>query len=545
MRFLRLLAACALTMPSMAAAQSAGLVITNGDYDSVTDLRRGNRLASIAPNLERGGMNVTLAEEANASDMREALVAFGQVAAQAETLFIGLSGRFVHTATETYYLPSDGDTGPLATLSSTALPLSVVMAWLAEKPGEAVLMLVRGQTTGNYGPLVSGGVGELDIPQGVTVLVSTPRAATTLIENNIARPGRPFIGAAIQNADIEVLGYAARTMVLLDGAAPPPVNANDRLADLRAWREAARLNTREAYENYLSTRPDGEFADMARGRLSALTDTPEARAERTEQALDLTRDARRDIQRDLSLLGFNTRGIDGIFGRGTRTAIVEWQSRERFDPTGFLTGEQINLLDEQARRRAEELEAEAEIRREQQRAADLQYWNQTGSRGDEAGLRAYLKRFPDGEFAELAQERLDIYEEQKRERASARDRQLWENAVARNTAASYERYLVNAPNGAFRDEAQARIVALQRQAEFAREARAEEAMNLSPGTRRVIEARLNGLGLKPGRVDGVFDDNTRRAIRRYQAARNLPESGYVSEQFMVQLMADSVRQIFR
>ena len=545
MRFLRLLAACALAVPTLASAQSAGLVITNGDYDAVANVRRGNRLASIVPDLERGGMEVTLAESASAADMRDALVAFGQVAAEAETLFIGLSGRFVHTATETYYLPSDGDTGPLATLSETALPLSVVMAWLADKPGQAVLMLVRVQNPSNYGPFVSGGIGELEIPQGVTVLVGSPRASTSLVENHISRPGRPFIGAAIQNSDIDVFGYAARTMVLLDGATPPPVNANDRLADLRAWREAARVNTRASYEDYLSTRPDGEFADMARGRLTALTDTPEARAERAEQALDLSRDARRDIQRDLSLLGFNTRGIDGIFGRGTRAAVSEWQRRERFDATGFVTREQIALLNEQAQRRAEELEAEAEIRREQQRAADLEYWNQTGSRGDEAGLRAYLKRFPDGEFAELAQERLDIYEEQKRERASARDRQLWENAVARNTAASYERYLVEAPNGSFREEAQARIVALQREAEFSREARAEEAMNLSPGTRRVIEARLNGLGLKPGRVDGVFDENTRRAIRRYQAARNLPESGYISDQFMVQLMADSVRQIFR
>ncbi len=545
MRFVRSLIVCLLAVPSLASAQSAGLIITNDDYDVVSNVRRGNRLASVAPALERGGMAITLAEDATASDMRDALVAFGQIAVEAETLFIGLSGRFVHTAAETYYLPSDGDTGPLATLSETALPLSVVMAWLADKPGKAVLMLVRGPNDAAYGPFLSGGIGTLGIPQGVTVLIGTPRAATDLVQDHMARPGRPFIGVALRDREIDVFGYAARTMILLDGSTPPPATADDRLADLRAWREAARINTAAAYESYLADRPDGEFADMARGRLAALTDTPEARAERAEQALDLNRDARRDIQRDLSLLGFNTRGIDGIFGRGTRTAIAEWQRRERFEATGYVTREQIALLNEQARRRAEELEAEAEIRREQQRAADLDYWNQTGSRGDEAGLRAYLRRFPDGEFAELAQERLAIFEEQKRERASARDRELWEEAVARGTASGYRRYLVAFPGGAFREEAEARLAALEREAEFAQEARAEEAMNLSPGTRRVIEARLNGLGLRPGPVDGVFDEETRRAIRRYQAARNLPESGYVSDQMMVQLMADTVRQIFR
>jgi peptidoglycan hydrolase-like protein with peptidoglycan-binding domain len=53
------------------------------------------------------------------------------------------------------------------------------------------------------------------------------------------------------------------------------------------------------------------------------------------------------------------------------------------------------------------------------------------------------------------------------------------------------------------------------------------------------------LGLKPGKVDGTFDDDTRRAIRRYQSARNLDETGYLNEAFVVQILADSVRSIFR
>ena len=73
----------------------------------------------------------------------------------------------------------------------------------------------------------------------------------------------------------------------------------------------------------------------------------------------------------------------------------------------------------------------------------------------------------------------------------------------------------------------------------------ENALNLSQSTRRVIESRLERLGLQPGRVDGTFDDDTRRAIRRYQSARNLDETGYVNEPFVVQILADSVRSIFR
>ena len=73
----------------------------------------------------------------------------------------------------------------------------------------------------------------------------------------------------------------------------------------------------------------------------------------------------------------------------------------------------------------------------------------------------------------------------------------------------------------------------------------EQALNLSPRTRQVIEARLNGLDMKPGKVDGIFDRDTRRAIRRYQASRNLDQTGFLTEAVVVRLLADSVRQIFR
>ena len=149
----------------------------------------------------------------------------------------------------------------------------------------------------------------------------------------------------------------------------------------------------------------------------------------------------------------------------------------------------------------------------------------------------------------MANERLAVIENRKRTRADRRDRQLWDQVTEVNTAEAYRVYLERSPNGAFREEAQARLNELNRAAENAqanaRFARAEASMNLSPRTRQVIESRLKALGLRPGPVDGVFDNDTRRAIRRYQSARNMEETGYLSEAVVVQLMADTVRQIFR
>ncbi len=544
MRLLSFIFALALVAPGVAPAQSIGLMVGNEDYENLPELDDAARINRATRDLEQAGMQVTMLEDASQDDLTDALAAFGQQIAQTEAALVVLSGRFVSSATETYFLPADATAGPLATLHRDALPLATVFALLAEKPGKAILILSTDDRQADFGQGLSLGIGDLAIPQGVTVIQGTPRRTTDVLEDHIAQRGRPFVGAARQGR-VTISGFMPDTLVFLEGSTPPPQTQNDRLGDIRDWRAASDENTVEAYEDYVDAHPDGDFTDMAQNRIRALTDTPAARAEREEQALDLSRDARRDIQRDLSLLGFDTRGIDGIFGRGTRAAVTAWQSSERFDATGYMTAEQIALLDEQARRRAQELEAEAEERRQTQRAADLAYWDETGAVGDEAGLRAYLKRFPDGEFAELAQERLSIIEDSKRDRASRVDRQLWDEATSFDTAEAYEDYLVLSPDGAFREEAQARIVALQREAEFPDAARIEDAMNLSSGTRRIIEARLNGLGLKPGKVDGEFDEDTRRAIRRYQANRNLPESGYLSDQMMVQLMADTVRQIFR
>ncbi|MEM7719179.1 MAG: peptidoglycan-binding domain-containing protein [Pseudomonadota bacterium] len=544
MRHLLCTATLAVFIPVIGLAQSIGLLVGNEDYDLLPEVDGADRVSRAVASLADAGMQVDYLPDVDQIRLTEALEAFGQRVPQAREILVVLSGRFIQSETETYFLPVDADVGPSITLHLRALPLSTVFAVLAEKPGKSILVLASDDRRDGLDRNLSYGLGTLDIPQGVTVIAGSPRRTTDLIQRHISQPGRPFVGAARQGR-VRIDGYMPDTLVFLDGRTPPPQTRGTRADEIRQWRAAVDANTVEAYEGYLADYPNGTFTEMAENRMAALVDTPEARAERAEQSLDLNRNARRDIQRDLSLLGFNTRGIDGIFGRGTRAAIAEWQRSERFEPSGYLTRDQIEQLNEQAARRATELEEEAEARRQQQLADDLAFWNETGSTGGEAGLRAYLERFPDGEFAELANERLRIVEEQKRERAGRLDRQLWDEATARDTAAAYERYLVESPSGAFREEAQARIVALQRENEFTEAARAEQAMNMSSNTRQLIEARLNGLGLRPGTVDGTFDEETRRAIRRYQSARRLPQTGYVSDALMVQLMADTVRQIFR
>ena len=128
----------------------------------------------------------------------------------------------------------------------------------------------------------------------------------------------------------------------------------------------------------------------------------------------------------VSILGFDPRGIDGLFGRGSRAAIGAWQTSRGIDGFGFLSGNQIAALQTAADIRSQELEEEARRRQEEQDRQDTEYWRQTGRDGTEASLRAYLKRYPDGLYSEIAQVRVDQFDETRRAQAAAVEREYWD-----------------------------------------------------------------------------------------------------------------------
>lgn len=63
-----------------------------------------------------------------------------------------------------------------------------------------------------------------------------------------------------------------------------------------------------------------------------------------EAGLSLSRQQRSEVQAGLTRRGFDTRGVDGVFGRGTRNAIAAWQRANDLTATGYLTGPQFERL---------------------------------------------------------------------------------------------------------------------------------------------------------------------------------------------------------
>jgi len=536
----------ALALPALAGTGTV-LIVANEDYQTLRDARGARALVQAESAFQRAGFEVDIATDVSANALRSALSSLSQSlrTGEGERVVFVFAGYTISADHGIWLMGTEAGTPDFATIESTGVRLETVLALAGQVQGGAVVALA------DYGFPASPATGfraglppSVTVPQGVT-LVRGPAAGIAAFLRDLATPGTNVGAAVARRSDLRLDGFNPRYLTFLPADHNPPPTADRTAADRLAWQNATRVDTLEGYESYLAAYPAGLFVNEARSARARLMNTPE----RVEQALGLTRDERRAIQRDLTILGFDPRGIDGIFGGGTRAAVGAWQGANRYTQTGFLNRDQIFELAQQGARRAAQLEAEARERAAEQERQDRAYWRDTGSGQDETGLRAYLGRFPDGIFANVAQERLNQIEADRRAAAQARDRASWDQAARADTVAAYQSYLLDFPQGAFADQARARIEDLRRPQgpgfdEAA--ARAEEDMMALPNfTRVIIEQRLARMGLEPGPTDGVFDQQTRRAIRRYQRASDLPVTGYLTQPIVARLLAEGVMDILR
>jgi peptidoglycan hydrolase-like protein with peptidoglycan-binding domain len=529
-------------------AENRALIIANENYRSASDITAADDAMGARGALEAAGFRVVTGADLAAADQRAAL---GQMLVNqtgVERLVLLLTGHFVKSDRQSWFLGVDAARPNLATVGGAGLALDTVLEIAAAAPGGAVVLLGTEAQRVALGAGLQPGIGALDIPQGVSVISGDAAAIAAFAAEVLPVPGQSLKAKLAAHSELLAQGFLSDLVPFLPLAAEPGSETGvtpDPSAVERAFWEATReLGSPEAYDAYLARYPRGLYAAEAAAEAARIRAEPGRVARLAEEALGLSRDQRREVQRNLTLLEFDPNGIDGVFGRGTRSALTNWQRANAFEPTGYLTLAQVNELARQAGIRAAQLAEEARVRQAEQERLDQQYWNQTGAAGDEAGLRAYLRRYPDGLFAELAQQRLDAIEAERQRTAAAADRAAWNRARTENTVYGYEGYVAAMPHGAFVEEARRRIEALKAEANGAderAEAEAREAaLNLPQLARSLVEVQLGTLGLNPGPADGTFDAATRRAIRRFQQSRGLPVTGYLDQSTLVQLLGSGV-----
>jgi hypothetical protein len=121
--------------------------------------------------------------------------------------------------------------------------------------------------------------------------------------------------------------------------------------------------------------------------------------------------------------------------------------------------------------------------------------------------------------------------------------EFWRSVKDSNKPEELNAYLTNYPNGNFKSLALARIASLQNgpstttrnlttgidPSTFTEEAdqTSEDQIGLDKSQRRDVQRRLTGLGFDT-KPTGKFDDTTRAVIKRWQAARGYPATGYLN-----------------
>lgn len=549
-----LLLTTALMLPLPVFAQDVALVLGMERYEQLDRVNRADDLLNATDRFEALGFDVFSRANGRVLAAKDLAAAFQAGAQDADRLVVALSGHFVTDGARTWLLTSEAADPDLFSVDDAGLSLDSVLQVLGARPGQAVMILGAADPDDldmeDSG--LSSGIGALDIPQGVTLIRTTPQVAATVLSNELTEP-EALIGQRLRaNPSLFVDGYLPADWVLMpsqvivETPAPTPVSrtTTDLNAEAALWDRTTAADTVVAYRNYVARYPSGRFVDDAEQQIEAILAEPNRAARLIEDALALTRNDRRAVQSQLTLLNYNTRGVDGIFGPGSRGAITNWQQSNGFPQTSYLSREQINLLDAQAARRQAEVEAEEARARAQADALDRSYWGETGGVGDEPGFRAYLARYPDGLFANIAKARLSEIDDQRRGAAEAADRAAWSIAQSEDIVAGYQEYLAAYPSGVFAPQARARIEELNApqisDAQVA-QSRAEEAgLRLSGVRAQLLELRLRDLGYNPGRLDDVIDGNTRNAIVSYQEAEGLIATGYVDRATAVGLMTGSI-----
>ncbi len=540
-RLVSTLATFALALAASAATADRALVLGASEAER-RGLFVGGKGIDTAQALRDAGFDVVTADAGSVQAMRAALSEFMQDVEDQERVVVHLSGTFVRGAGQNWMLQTSLDRMPdVATVGDVGLSMDTVLGIVQAVQGAAVVALGEAVVKQEPGIGLKAGVQIADVPQGVTLARGSSNDVARFVATDLLQTGRSLSSAIDGAKGVTGQGFLSKHVVFLpDGEERPTAPPNAAEVERAIWQATTAQDSVEAYEGYLRRYPEGFFVQNAREAIDSIQNEPNRIARIEEDALKLTRPQRRVLQQQLTLLEYQPRGVDGIFGPSTRAAVTRFQVKNGFPGTGFLNKQQIDRLGLQSERRQEELAAAEKRERLELEAKDRAAWAVLGGEEDEAGVRTYLERYPEGLFSPIARERLAAMEAERQELMAQQDRTDWDVAASAGTEAAFRAYLEAHPDGAFAAQAKDRIEALAgADSESQKAALAAEAtLGLTPVTRMLVEQRLDQIRMAPGTVDGTFDDETRAAIRRFQRARGLEVTGFMNEAVAARMLAD-------
>ena len=389
------------------ADKRVAFVVGNGAYKNVTPLPNPAIDArSMAALLRNVGFDVVEGTNLTRDKMTEKLLDFGKRAEGADVALFFYAGHGIAVNGTNYLLPIDADLKSEMdvklgaainvdlTLDQTMGDAKVKLVFLdacRDNPFAAKIRSAKATRSVS----VESGLAEMKSGEGTLIAFATGPGQTALdgetgtnspftraLMANIAAPGveiqqamtrvraqvneetnknqlpwghtnligsvylNPVAGAAEANAE------AANTPAVATGSTSE--------VELEFWRSIKDSNKPEELNAYLTNYPNGQFKSLALARIASLQDGPSTTTrnlttgidpatftqeadQSAEDQLGFDRAQRRDVQRRLNALGFDTK-VSGKFDDTTRAVIARWQAARGYPRSGFLNALQLKAL---------------------------------------------------------------------------------------------------------------------------------------------------------------------------------------------------------
>jgi peptidoglycan hydrolase-like protein with peptidoglycan-binding domain len=546
MKLLSKLVATASLSAAPILAYDQALVISNGSYEKTANVGISPHSTQIVDALKQAGYRTTWKKNASHSELTNEISKFSQSALPTDRVVYVFLGHLLHDKTQTFLTPVDLEKPSDLTIESTSVPLNSVLQSLEKHAGAGAVFLAwtksRSSTFGKtrFGfrgaQGLAGGLGPAEIPQGVLLVDGHAQRIAGAIQNHFFVPQKSTRAASNSVREyVRSQGYLSHHSYLANTDKPAETTTKGLTGfEQSFWEYTKEEHTQAAYNAFLTRYPNGKYSTQARSALNALKAEANLPPEqRIENALQLTNKNKQEIQRALTVLGFDTKGVDGVFGPATRGAISAWQVSYNRRKTGYVNDVQRQQILKQGEIRRQQLLEEAKRKRFQMEQADREFWQVTGKSGAEYDLRVYLKKYPEGLFADQARQQLKIISDAKRrDLGDGAELRAWNKARNANTEQSYQAFLAQFPKGGFAPEARTQLEEIQRQkgrkAEIAKARKTEQSMGLGGGIWMIVERKLAANDFPIGIPDGVVDPDTRRGLRQFQASNNLPATGFMN-----------------
>jgi uncharacterized caspase-like protein len=389
------------------ADKRVAFVVGNAAYRNVAQLPNpAIDAGSMARVLRNVGFDVVEGVNLSRDAMTAKLLEFGKKAEGADVAVFFYAGHGIAIDGTNYLLPVDADLKSEMdvklgaainvdlTLEQTMSDAKVKLVFLdacRDNPFAAKIRSAKATRSVN----VATGLAEMKSSEGTLIAFATGPGQTALdgqggtnspftraLIANIAQPGVE-IQQAMTKVRAQVNEETGKNQlpwghtnligsVYLNPAAAPaevaaeapntPAVAASVTSDveLEFWRSVKDSNKPEELNAYLTNYPGGTFRPLALARIASLQDGPstatrnltagiepatftEDANQASEDQIGLDKNQRRDVQRRLTGLGFDTK-VTGRFDDTTRAVIARWQAARGYPRSGYLNNLQHKAL---------------------------------------------------------------------------------------------------------------------------------------------------------------------------------------------------------